>query len=790
MIRPKDIHLGPAFLKKGDFPMTKTQPKQASSMWPWAFGLGFLAGVIGAAIASEDWVFWLLAPPGFVIGLLIALVRRTARLQREIDLLKRQLAELQEKTAASAASEKPPPPATAVSSTEEATSPALVPSPAPPISKEPGPPITPPETPPPQPDPWLSSSPAPAPSNPAFEALFQKVIAFFTGDNAVVRIGLLVLFFGVAFLYRYWVERHGIRIELRLILTTLMALAALGWGWRLRRRRPGYALLIQGGAMGVLYITVFAAAKFYQLLPLPLALLLMVALVLLSALLALLQDSMALAVAGTVGGFLAPILTSTGGGSHIQLFSFYALLDLGILAIAWFKAWRPLNLVGFFFTLGIGAVWGRRFYQPEYFATTEPFLILFFLIFSTTAILYAKRQPPERLGYVDSTLIFGTPLAAFTLQWPLVKTLPFGPALSALALAFYYTLLARWLWRQTRETPAFRLLTEAFVALAAAFATLAVPLALSGRWTSVAWVLEGAALVWVGLRQGRQISTAAGVVLQLLAGAAFFLGDLRLVAGHWLAPSQASSPPWLDSTWLGAALIGVTGLFSGWLLHREDKPLWEWVSTAKWLLLGWGVIWWLGSGLHEIERVFQPATQPAMMLLWLAVSLAAFRWIGQLTGWPALAHTHLALLAVLGLAALGDPEFHHHPLAHGGWLAWPVAWGLWYHGLKCLEAGGLKPYPLLHQTGIWLLLFLMARELAWQVDHLLQGQGVWSLLPWAIVPMIALWLLGIRRPGQGWPFVSVPKAYHQQGLLPVAGWLWLWILLSAIASSGHPDPLP
>jgi len=50
-------------------------------MWSWAFGLALLAGAIGAAISSEDWAFWLLAPPGFAVGLLIGLVRRTSRLQ-------------------------------------------------------------------------------------------------------------------------------------------------------------------------------------------------------------------------------------------------------------------------------------------------------------------------------------------------------------------------------------------------------------------------------------------------------------------------------------------------------------------------------------------------------------------------------------------------------------------------------------------------------------------------------------------------------------------------------------
>jgi len=54
-----------------------------------------------------------------------------------------------------------------------------------------------------------------------------------------------------------------------------------------------------------------------------------------------------------------------------MLFSYYALLNAGILLVSWFRAWRVLNLVGFGFTFVIGALWGYRFYQPEFFASTE-----------------------------------------------------------------------------------------------------------------------------------------------------------------------------------------------------------------------------------------------------------------------------------------------------------------------------------------------------------------------------------------------------------------------------------
>src|SRR5262245_60780381 len=134
--------------------------------------------------------------------------------------------------------------------------------------------------------------------------------------------------------------------------------------------------MLQGGGVGILYLTVFAALRLYQMVPPGLAFVLLAGMAAFSAVLAVVQDSRALAITGVAGGFLAPILASTGGGSHVALFSFYALLNLGILLIAWFKAWRSLNLLGFAFTFFIGLIWGARFYRSEFFASTEPFLIL------------------------------------------------------------------------------------------------------------------------------------------------------------------------------------------------------------------------------------------------------------------------------------------------------------------------------------------------------------------------------------------------------------------------------
>ncbi|HSC80000.1 MAG TPA: DUF2339 domain-containing protein, partial [Chitinolyticbacter sp.] len=314
------------------------------------------------------------------------------------------------------------------------------------------------------------------PASPAREGvdwIEQSVAAarnWLFGGNTVVRIGILILFFGVGFLIKYAADHSLLPIELRLAGVTLGAIALLVIGWRLVEARRGYALILQGGGVGLLYLTAFGALKLYHLLPPAFALVLMVAFCGLSAWLAIRQDARSLAVMGSIGGFLAPILASTGSGNHVLLFSYYAMLNAGIFAIAWFKAWRPLNLVGFVFTFGIGTIWGAQSYSPALFASTEPFLLLFFAFYLAISVLYALRQGATPKRIVDGTLVFGTPLVGFGLQAALVADFEFGMAFSALGLAAIYLGLAGWLFR--RRDAGLTLLAESFLALGVIFATL------------------------------------------------------------------------------------------------------------------------------------------------------------------------------------------------------------------------------------------------------------------------------------------------------------------------------
>ncbi|MGD8842115.1 MAG: DUF2339 domain-containing protein, partial [Gammaproteobacteria bacterium] len=454
-------------------------------------------------------------------------------------------------------------------------------------------------------DPWGPPRPLGAAGG---GAALRRFVGWFTEGNPVVRVGMVVLFFGVSFLVKYAAEHNIVPIELRLAGVSLAAVAVLVTGWKLRERPGAYGLVLQGGAVAVLYLTVFASVKLYHLLPSVLAFALMVALVALAGVLAVLQDARALALFGAAGGFVTPILLSSGGGNHMLLFSYYALLNAGILGIAWFKSWRELNVLGFVFTFVIGATWGHHSYRPEYFVTTEPFLVLFFLFYLAIAVLFAHRQPPQLRGYIDGSLVFGVPLVGIALQAALVKDMEYGLAFSALVLSALYILLARALWK--RRADGMRMLTEAFLALGVVFASLAVPLALDGRWTAAVWALEGAALVWVGVHQQRRLARWFGLLLQLGAGSAFVLS---------LTPVKASYAVW-NGAFLGGLVVSLAALFSSWQLQRHRDRLMAFEVALALPVMGWGLLWWCGIGLREIGLWLTGRYEPAAVLGFAAFS--------------------------------------------------------------------------------------------------------------------------------------------------------------------------
>ncbi|PZO05083.1 MAG: DUF2339 domain-containing protein [Lysobacteraceae bacterium] len=622
---------------------------------------------------------------------------------------------------------------------------------------------------------------APYQRQPQEPDVFEKAFAVAKGwlfeGNVPVKLGVLVLMFGVAAAIKYAADAGWLTmpIEFRLAAIAAAAIAGLVWGLRSAAERPAFGLSLQGGAIGILLLVVFAAFRNYDVLGAMPAFVLIIILVAGASVLAVKQDAPALAVLGFTGGYLAPVLLSTGSGNHVALFSYYAVLNAAVFAIAWHRPWRALNLVGFVFTFMIGAAWGAKYYQPDKFATVEPFLILFFLFYVSIPVLYALAGRKKN-GQVDGTLLFGTPLLAFPMQVGLLGDDRFGLAASAVFVAAVFAGLALWAQRSAR----LRDLAQSAAGMGVVFATLAIPLALSARWTSAAWALQGTGMVWLGLRQARRLTRWSGLALLVLAGCAWVVSlfdwnlgtpDSFLLNGHAL----------------NLALLTLSWLAASWLYHREGRS----VALQVILFLG-GLGWWTLLGLREIEVNLSPqydALYYGGFALVTAVLAALLR--GPVAwprlSWPLVASVVLMLplslasqdhydltlfdaplalwwlvlaLALLTLAALREPPSRGLPVAHISWL------------VTVASAAGLTLSRVLgDRAGLadgWLLPAVMAPlglmfYLAWSKPAL-AGWPVSGDFPrwrpvWLGIAGLGLglaWLVGQFMPGNSTPLMYVP----------------------------------
>jgi len=655
-----------------------------------------------------------------------------------------------------------------------------------------------------------------APKNipPRSPDLTEKIGAYiknyFTGGNLFVRIGILILFFGVSFLLKYVSERGLFPIEYRLMGVAAGAIFLLVLGWRLRHKNTTYALLLQGAGIGIMYLDIYAAFSLYHFLsPLP-AFVLLFVVSMLSAALAVLQDSKSLAVLGFSGGFLAPVLASSGSNNHVGLFSYYAVLNLAIVVIAWFKSWRALNLLGFAFTFIIGTVWGVFSYTPEKFASTEPFLILFFLFYVLIAVFFAMREPDTQQsivskntqklqGYVDGTLLFGVPLAASGLQYSMVKQFEYGVSLSAFAMGAFYLVLTWFLW--SRLGNRLKLLSEALLALGVIFTSMAIPFALSPTQTAAAWAVEGVGLLWLGARQNRLSVRAFGLLLQL--GAGFFV-----FMRHDYANDVSGA--FVNGAFISAMMIAVAGILSARLLYKPfaGRKLWEQSSSP--MLLIWGLLWLFGGFIEQISRYYGDKWLATGILILAAVCSVGFTLVAQRLKpqWRHAWYAASCLLGIMLLAALLQfanqtlvlgVDSRYHPLQLNGWIAWPLAFSAFYYLLKKLEVHQVLSslHSWFHTLAMLLLVALITLEGRYQLAKYLLANSDWLMI-WLVVPAIAtLWL--IIRAGF-WPFASLQQTLYKEAEQPplhyphyiglvLAAFMMLWGF-QALIMRGNPDPLP
>ena len=583
------------------------------------------------------------------------------------------------------------------------------------------------------------------------------LLTWFVSGNTLVRVGSVVLFFGAGFLLKYAAEHSQLSIEIRMMGVASLAFVMLAVGWYLRASREIYALALLGGGLGLLYLTIFASFRLFDLLPATVALALLAVVSGVGVTLSVMFNARWLAILSFAGGFLAPILASTGTGSHVALFSWYAVLNVGIAVLAWFKAWRILNLLGMLATFIIVTLWGSQYYQEAYFDSVEPFLIAFGILYLAIGVVFSlHRADPEQEGFgrVDASIIFGTPVGFFLLQTPLVHHFEHGMSLSALISGLVYLCVAWLAYKQQNKT-----LMIALLSIGGTLLTLAIPLEFDEAETAAVWAMEGVGLLWLGLTQKSSRALLTGFALQALS------------AGSWLWGYGLQSSDSFGSS-LSAFLIALSGWGCAILLDKHESWRKHHGKAKTFIPLEinfglqvWGVAVWVIAGLTELDRHFDGYDMFLSGLIWLGISAWWSYFLGLRLNWVKLRGMNQWLIVLCWLGLLMQGEYAAHPTEGWGAIVWlfflaTTGWMLYqFDGRYERKENHIKFSPVHIAVACFIPVFLIY-DMRWYVEDwfaLAVSLELWKDLTVGII--LALLLMVISTQANHWPIRKEKESY-------------------------------
>lgn len=510
--------------------------------------------------------------------------------------------------------------------------PPPVPAPAPPVAPRP-PPAAPPSVPgasappaAPRPASVTASPPArPGPAPTSWRELPDNWLTEVALKWVAPRVAAVALILAAIFALQWAIQNHRLSPTEQVALGVLAGLVLLVLGDRhVRKQRQTLGEALLGTGIALLYVAIYAAYAAFRP-PLLGYVPAFIGLALVTAIavgLALRNDAQSTALLATFGGFLTPkLLQGTGGTAGMSdlvgLFVYVIILDLGLLTASLYRRWRPLQALCFVATWVLLWTWLGNTPDPNLrYATAVPALALF-AIFLLVPVLWnlRLRQPTEA---IDLSLILANP-SCFCPTAAFLVAIHHREWLGAMAvgLGVLYLLLGE---VTRRRNPDDRLLYGSWLSLGLVLITVAIPLQFRGEWTMIAWGLEGALLVWVGLQARSYTVRALGLVLQSVV-----FGWLLLL--YRLAdPLPAGVLPFANTLFMSYLAGALTIALSLLLYARGDVPAEE--SRPNVGALSVGVIVLSVAGVsYELWRLDLPMH---IHLLWWSVAAALVMAIGHL----------------------------------------------------------------------------------------------------------------------------------------------------------------
>ncbi len=451
------------------------------------------------------------------------------------------------------------------------------------------------------------------------------------GRQWIAWVGAVVVFLGAVFFLKLAFENDWIGPTGQVAICALAAVAMVGVGSHFIARR--WRMLGQsviGLGLAILYATFYSAFAVYAppVMSQRTAFGLMVAVTIGGMTLAVVHDAISMAFLAVLGGILTPVLVSTGQDSRDTLFTYLLLLDLGVLAVAFFRGWRLLDtlaMVGTFFMYG---GWYAKFYRPEVMGPSLAWLGVFYVMFLVLPFAYhfVRKQEVtvERFIMALGNAFFALAYAWMTLR----QNHLFAMGFVSLGMAGAYVTLGAMV---RRRLPGDAKALFGLIAMAVMFLTLAAPMQLQAHGILLAWAAEAPVLVYLGYRFGyRPVRVLGAAVLVVAVGRLFFshvhwplhqglfvpfwnrqflsatavplaMGVYALVHGFHSRQGTLLDRGLQVAAGVGAGLLGLVIVHAevgGWLRNEMSAYAAMAAVTALWVL-GAGIYLWAGSKARE-----------------------------------------------------------------------------------------------------------------------------------------------------------------------------------------------
>lgn len=357
----------------------------------------------------------------------------------------------------------------------------------------------------------------PAPPPPSFFERHPDMEKFI-GENLVSKIGIAILVLAIGYFVKYAIDQNWIGPVARVAIGILCGGILTALAHRFRNSYRAFSSVLAGGGIAVFYFTITLAFQQFQLFSQTTAFVIMIVITIFAVALALLYDKQELAIIALIGGFMAPLLVSTGSGNYKVLFNYLVILNSGLLVMAYNKAWRLLNFLNFVFTILMFGSWLilLNYDEPDItyrngFLFATVFYLLFFIINIAHNIKEQKKFIASDFGILlaNSGLYFAAGIYCLNNMEAREFRGLFSASMGVFNLCVTYFLFRK----QKIDSNILYLL----IGITLTFISITAPIQLHGNYITIFWASEAVLLYWLFTKSKiRIIQYSAGLIWVLM----------------------------------------------------------------------------------------------------------------------------------------------------------------------------------------------------------------------------------------------------------------------------------